>query len=74
MPFALCFLQVPLTIPLAVLLSTWMGVAGCSCPNSSNVVRMLVPSLAFKNNDPNSVSEANDITCFSGQCMDGAVI
>jgi hypothetical protein len=56
-----CFM-VPLMYPVAVVLSVSIGVGGCLCPNSSNVVLRTAPSLAFIETAPISASAAYDIT------------
>jgi hypothetical protein len=56
-----CFI-VPLLYPVAVVLSVSIGVGGCLCPNSSNVVLRTAPSLAFIKTAPISASAAEDIT------------
>jgi hypothetical protein len=59
-----CFsLIVPLLYPVAVLLSVSIGVEGCLCPNSSNVVLRTAPSFALMKTAPISASAAEDITC-----------
>jgi hypothetical protein len=55
-----CFI-VPLLYPVAVVLSVSIGVGGCLCPNSSNVVLRTAPSLAFLNTAPISTSAAEDV-------------
>ena len=49
-------------MPSAVLLSVLIGVAGCGCPNSSQVIRSGSISRAFINMAPTSDSAADDIT------------
>ena len=49
-------------MPTVVLLSQWMGVGGCGCPSSCRVSLNILPSLMFKNNAPNSVSDADAAT------------
>jgi hypothetical protein len=56
-----CFI-VPLLYPVAVVLSVSIGVGGCGCPNSSNVVRRTAPYLEFMKTAPISASAAEDIT------------
>ncbi len=46
----------------AIVLSVWMGVRGCGCPNSSNVHRIDTAVLALMNSAPSSASAADDIT------------
>jgi hypothetical protein len=46
-----------------VVLSVSIGVGGCGCPNSSNVVQSTAPSLAFIKTAPIYASAAEDITC-----------
>jgi hypothetical protein len=41
-----CFI-VPLLYPVEVVLYVSIGVGGCGCPSSSNVVQRTAPSLAF---------------------------
>jgi hypothetical protein len=57
-----CFI-VPLLYPVAVVLSVSNGVVGWGCPNSSNVVRRTVPSLALIKTAPISAYAADDIPC-----------
>jgi hypothetical protein len=57
-----CFI-VPLLYSVAVVLSVYIGVGGCLCPNSSNIVLRTAPSLAFIKNAPISASAADEITC-----------
>ena len=59
----LAWLNVPLIMPFAVLLSVCIGVAGCGCPNSSQVTRNGSNCLLF-NNAPISASAADYITPF----------
>jgi hypothetical protein len=40
-----------------------VGGCGCGCPISSNVVRKIVASFAFRNTDPISASADDDIMC-----------
>jgi hypothetical protein len=54
---------VPLLYPVAVVLSVYIGVGGCLCPNSSNVVLRTAPSLAFIKTAPFSASAADNIMC-----------
>ena len=49
-------------MPSAVLLSVLIGVAGCGCPSSSQVIRNGSISRAFINMAPTSDSAADDIT------------
>ena len=51
-------------MPSAVLLSVLIGVAGCRCPNSLQVIRSGSISRAFMNSAPISDSAADDITDF----------
>ena len=51
-----CFLIVSFAIPAAVMLSQCMGVASCGWPISCKVSRIILPSLQFRNNAPNSAS------------------
>ena len=51
-------------MPLAVLLSVYIGVAGCGCPNSSHVTLSGNNCLAFIYKAPISASAADDITPF----------
>ena len=60
----LFYWNVPLIMPLAVLLSVLIGVAGCGCPNSLHVIRRGSISRAFINSVPTSDSAADDITDF----------
>jgi hypothetical protein len=57
-----CYI-VPLLYPVAVVLSVSIGVGGCLCPNSSNVVLRTASSLAFMKTAHISASAADDITC-----------
>jgi hypothetical protein len=57
-----CFM-VALLYPVAVVLSVSIGVGGCLCPNSSNVILRTAPSLAFMKTAPIYASAAYDITC-----------
>ena len=57
-----CCLMVPLAIPSAVELSTWMGVGGCGCPISSRIVRSVTASFMFLNSAPTSASTAEETT------------
>jgi hypothetical protein len=58
-----CFI-VPLLYPVAVVLSVSIGMGGCLCPSSSNVVLGTAPSFALMRTAPISASAAYDITCF----------
>ena len=60
-----CFLIVPFAIPVAVMLSQCMGVAGCGFPISCKVSRIILPSLQLINNAPNSASAADATTNLS---------
>jgi hypothetical protein len=60
--FNACYFTVPLMMPLAVELSVWSGVAGCSWPISVRVVRRTVASFAFRNKMPGPASAAEDMT------------
>ena len=51
-----------LTIPVTVVLSTWIGVGGCGCPNLCSVMRSIFASRALRNNAHNSASAADDAT------------
>jgi hypothetical protein len=64
MDLVLFCLIVPLLYPMAVVLSVSIGVGGCLCPNSSNVVLRTAPSFALMNTAPTYVSAADEITCF----------
>ena len=57
-----CFLIVSFEIPVAVMLSQCMGVAGCGWPISCKVIRIILPSLQLRNNAPNSASAADATT------------
>jgi hypothetical protein len=48
--------------PCAVELSNCIGVAGCGCPISVNVIRRMVPSFSLVNCAQISASAADDIT------------
>jgi hypothetical protein len=62
MAFVRFCLIVPLMYHVTVVLSVSIGVGGCVCPNSSNVVLMTAPSFAFIKTAPISASAAEDIT------------
>ena len=51
-------------MPLAVLLSVYISVAGCGCPNYSHVTGSGSSCLAFIYKAPISASPADDITLF----------
>ena len=51
-------------MPLAVLLSIYIGAAGCGCPKSLHVTLSGSNFLAFMYNAPISASVAEDITLF----------
>ena len=53
-----------LMMPSAVELSVWMGVRGCGCPISSNIIRSSTALHAFMYNPPNSAYDAEDMTDF----------
>ena len=55
-------LNLLLASPAAVVLSVWIGVGGCLCPNSSNVVRRIMASCPLKNSPAYSASAADAIT------------
>jgi hypothetical protein len=57
-----CFI-VPFMYSVAVVLSVSIGVGGCVCPNSSNVVLWNAPSLAFIKTAPIYASAAEDMPC-----------
>ena len=57
-----CFLTVSLAIPVAVMLSQYMGVGGCLWPISSRVILIILPSLAFMNSAASSASAADATT------------
>jgi hypothetical protein len=63
MAFVRFCLIVPLLYPVAVVLSVSIGVGGCVCPNSSNVVLRTAPSFEFMKTAPISASAADYITC-----------
>ena len=50
------------TTPHAVELSTWIGVGGCLCPNSSSRCRIGTASRALMYSAPSSASAADDMT------------
>ena len=52
-------------IPLAVLLSQCMGVAGCLWPSSDRMRRMILPSRALRNRAPSPAYAADVTTIFS---------
>jgi hypothetical protein len=60
---------VPLLYPVVVVLSVSIGMGGCGCPNSSNVVQRTDPSFAFMKTAPLSASAAEDITCLGTLLM-----
>ena len=64
MALLLAWLNVPLMIPLAVLLSVCIGVGGCGCPSSSHVTRSGSIARAFIYNAAISALAADDITPF----------
>ena len=45
-------------MPTAVRLSQCIGVGGCLCPNSSRMVRIILPSFVFRNKAPSYASSA----------------
>ena len=51
-----------LAMSAGVLLSVCKGAAGCGCPISSRVMRMMVPSLALTKRLPTSALVADDMT------------
>jgi hypothetical protein len=57
-----CCLTVPLMMPLAVELSVWSWVAGCSCPISVGVVHSTVASFASRNKAQTSSLAAEEMT------------
>ena len=60
-----CFLTVSLAIPTAVLLSQCTGVGGCSCPSSSRISQIVLPSWQFTKRAPSSASAADATTNFN---------
>ena len=50
------------TIPTAVVLSMWIGVCGCGCPNLERASRTILASFVLRNNAPSSASAAEDAT------------
>ena len=56
--------MVSFAMPTDVALSQWMGVGGWRCSISAKVSRNTLPSLIFKNSDPNSASAADEATNF----------
>ena len=56
-------LNMPLTMPLAALLSVHDGVGGCGCSNSFSVVLNGSNSFAFTNSAAVSASDADATTC-----------
>ena len=59
-----CLFMVLFTIPNAVVLSMWNGVAGWGWPSSVRISHTIFACFAFKNNAPSSASAADDTTCF----------
>ena len=57
-----CLLMVLLTIPIAVVLSMWIGVVGYGWPNSARISLVLFASFVLRNNVPNSASAADAAT------------
>ena len=55
------FLMVSMAKPLAVELSTWIGVAGCGCPSLRSKVRIGTASWPLMYAEPISVSAAESI-------------
>ena len=53
----------PFTTASAIALSVCIGVAGCLCPNSSNIILMYTASRAVIYSADISASVADDITC-----------
>ena len=49
-------------MPVTVVLSTWIGVGGCGCPNLCSVMRSIFASHALRNNAPNSAFATEDAT------------
>ena len=60
----LCLLISLLNIPMTVIFSIFIGVAGCGRPSYVNASLITFASLAFKNNAPISASIADDAMCF----------
>ena len=54
-----CRFIVLFTIPTAVVLSTWIGIGGCKCPNSCRVSRIIFACYAFSKSAPSSASAAD---------------
>lgn len=52
-------------MPMAVVLSTWMDVAGCGWPDSCDARPSIFTSCALRNSAPNYVSTANAATSFN---------
>ena len=49
-------------MPTAVVLSTWIGVGGCGCPNAWSVIRNTLASCALRKRAPSSASAAEAAT------------
>ena len=49
-------------MPTAVRLSQCIGVGGCACTNSSNMVQIILPSFVLRNKAPSSASAAGERT------------
>ena len=52
-------------MPVAVVLSQWIGVGGCGCPSYRNVSLMILDYFSFKNNAPSYTSTADSATNLS---------
>jgi hypothetical protein len=57
-----CFFTVSLAMPVAVLLSQWIGVGGCLWPSLASMSLKMTPSLLFMNRAPNSALAADATT------------
>ena len=62
----LCLFTLPLTIPVAVVLSQCIGIGGCGWPNSSRVSRIIFALMAFRKSAPSSASATLAVTHFNG--------
>ncbi len=51
-------------MPTEVVLSTWIGVGGCGCPNSASIKRMTFAFCELRKRAPNSASAADATTSF----------
>ena len=54
-----CLFTVPFAIPVAVVLSQFIGVDGCGCPISRKMSLVIVDYFKFRNSAPSSASAAD---------------